>query len=70
MASAVLSQSQFGRVAPKKKDPSGDPKFNRVRFSGSAGGSKTMHIAKGAVPKPPGEHPHHRKAGKRTRRAR
>lgn len=67
MASSVLSQKQFPQ---KRKDPSGDPKFNRVRFSGSAGGSKTMHIAKGAVPNPPGEHPHHRKAGKRTRRAR
>jgi len=71
MANTVLSKAQFSsETSQKKTEPSGDPKFNRARFSGSAGTSKTMHIARGKVPKPPGEHPHHRKSGKRTRRAR
>ena len=68
-APSVLSTAQFGRgMAPKKTDPSGDPKFNKPKFTGGTG-SKTMHISKGHVPKPPGIHPHHRKAGKRSRRA-
>lgn len=69
MPNSVLSPTQFSGSPVSKKDPSGDPKFNRVRFTG-ASGSKTMHIASGHLPKPPGSHPHHRKSGKRTRRAR
>lgn len=70
MSSDVLSPAQFSRGLPRHaKDPASDPKFSKPRFSGGTG-SKTMHIAHGHVPKPPGSHPHHRKAGRRTRRAR
>lgn len=69
--SPVLSQAQFRKRAPDRPhDPSGDPRFNKIKFSGVPGKSKTMHIARGHVPHPPSEHPHHRKAGKRSRRAR
>lgn len=76
MSSSVISQAQFGKRAPNRaKDPSGDPKFNKPRFGGHTIGnvpsrSRTMHIAKGHVPHAPETHPHHRKSGKRSRRAR
>jgi hypothetical protein len=65
MESSVLSKAQF---STKTTDPSGDPKFNRVRFSVKPTISKTMHIAGGHVPKPPTTHPHHRKIAKRPHR--
>lgn len=68
-ATSVLSKKQFGGSHQVTKDPSGDPKWNKTRFSGSPGASKTMHVAAGHLPKPPSVHPHHRKAGKRSHRA-
>jgi hypothetical protein len=68
-ATSVLSQKQFPGKRQLVKDPSGDPQWNKVRFSGSAGASKTMHIAGGHLPKPPSVHPHHLKIGRRSHRA-
>jgi hypothetical protein len=71
MASAsVLSEGQFHGTRQKRRDPTGDAKFSKIKFSGSPGDSKTMHIAGGKLPRAPEKHPHHRKAGRRTRRAR
>ena len=69
-ATSVLSQGQFPGPRQKKADPTGDERTTKVRFSGEPGNSKTMHIAGGHLPAAPGIHPHHRKAGKRPRRAR
>lgn len=66
----TLNKAQFTQRKVTPKDPSGDVRWNKPRFSGNPGSSKTMHIAKGHVPKPPSSHPHHRKAGKRSHRAR
>lgn len=66
--SKLLSSAQFARTS-KNGDP-GNQYKGKPRFSGDPGDSKTMHIAKGRLPNAPGVHPHHRRAGRRVRRAR
>lgn len=64
---SVLSKHQFSGKRQLRRDPISETR--KPKFSG-AEGSKTMTIAGGRVPRPPAKHPHHRKAGRRTKRIR
>lgn len=67
-SSSVLSEGQFPGKRQRRKDPHTEDTTG-AKFSGDPGESKTMRNAGSHVPKAPSVHKHHRKAGRRSHRA-